>query len=70
MEALARGFLVGILGMLAAFVFISAQYEKQLWLLLAVAAALLTVARRSAAVEETAPTGPQSPRPVPGATRA
>ena len=70
MEVLARGFLVGVLGMLAAFLFISAQYEKQLWLLLAVAAALLTVARRSAPLEETAPTRPQSPRAVPGATQA
>jgi O-antigen ligase len=45
-EVLARGLTVGILGMLAAFVFISAQYEKQLWLLLGLAAALTTIARR------------------------
>ena len=38
MEILARGVLIGTLGMLAAFVFITAQYEKQLWLLLGVCA--------------------------------
>jgi O-antigen ligase len=43
-EMLARGIVVGTLGMLAAFVFISAQYEKQLWLLLGLAAALSGIA--------------------------
>ena len=47
-ELLARGFLVGTIGMLAAFVFLSAQYEKQLWLLLGVVAALSSCAARSA----------------------
>jgi O-antigen ligase len=47
-EMLARGVVVGTLGMLAAFMFISAQYEKQLWLLLGLAAALGTVARGAA----------------------
>jgi hypothetical protein len=42
---LARGVVVGTLGMLAAFAFISAQYEKQLWLLLGLAASLSTIAR-------------------------
>lgn len=45
-EILARGFVVGLCGMLTSYVFISAQFEKQLWLLLGVAAALSAVARR------------------------
>jgi O-antigen ligase len=45
LEMLARGVVVGTLGMLAAFAFISAQYEKQLWLLLGLAASLSTIAR-------------------------
>ena len=47
-EALARGFLVGLIGMLAAFTFLSAQYEKQLWLLLGLALAVKTLATREA----------------------
>jgi O-antigen ligase len=47
-EALARGFLVGLVGMLAAFMFISGQYEKQFWLLLGLAAALPTAAGAAA----------------------
>lgn len=46
-EVLARAFVVGLLGVLAAYFFISAQFEKQLWLLLGVALALSTVAKRS-----------------------
>jgi O-antigen ligase len=46
LEAISRGLLVGVLGMLAAYSFISAQYEKQLWLLVGVAIALPGVARR------------------------
>ncbi|HXY86387.1 MAG TPA: O-antigen ligase family protein [Gaiellaceae bacterium] len=46
MEALSRGFLVGTVGLLSAYVFFSAQYEKQLWLVLGVLLALRTVARR------------------------
>jgi O-antigen ligase len=47
LEVLARGMLVGVIGILVAFTFISAQYEKQLWLLLGLLVALTTVARRS-----------------------
>src|SRR5262249_2205824 len=36
LEILARGLLIGTLGMLAAFVFITAQWQKQLWLLLGI----------------------------------
>ena len=46
MELVARGAVVGVLGMLAAFVFISAQYEKQLWLLLAFLLALASLSVR------------------------
>jgi O-antigen ligase len=35
-----RGFLVGLLGILAAYTFSSAEYEKQLWLLVGIALAL------------------------------
>jgi O-antigen ligase len=51
MEILARGVLIGTIGMLAAFVFITAQYEKQLWLLLGVCAALSTLARAGETAE-------------------
>jgi putative inorganic carbon (HCO3(-)) transporter len=44
-EILARGIIVGTIGMLAAFTFFSAQYQKQLPLLIALLAALSTVAR-------------------------
>jgi O-antigen ligase len=44
-ELFARGLLVGTLSYLTAAVFISAQYEKQLWLLLALTAGLDAVAR-------------------------
>lgn len=40
LQLVTRGFLIGLLGMLVAFAFFSAQYEKQLWLLLGVAFAL------------------------------
>jgi O-antigen ligase len=45
MEILARGVIIGTIGMLAAFFFLSAQYEKQLPLMLGVLAALSTFAR-------------------------
>jgi O-antigen ligase len=50
LELIARGLLVALVGMLAASVFLSAEYEKQVWLLLGVSIALttLTRARRSA----------------------
>jgi O-antigen ligase len=50
LELIARGLLVALVGMLAASVFLSAEYEKQVWLLLGFSIALttLTRARRSA----------------------
>jgi competence ComEA-like helix-hairpin-helix protein len=44
-EILARGLVVGTIGMLAAFVFLSAQYEKQLPLLLGLLLALSSLVR-------------------------
>jgi O-antigen ligase len=44
-EILARGIIIGTIGMLAAFFFLSAQYDKQLPLLLGVLVALATLAR-------------------------
>jgi O-antigen ligase len=48
LEALSRGVGIGLVGMLAAAAFISAEYEKELWLLLGLAAALERLARRMA----------------------
>lgn len=45
MEMLARSWLIAMVGMLTANVFLSAEYSKQLWLLLALGPALLAVAR-------------------------
>jgi O-antigen ligase len=47
LELLARGLLVGLGGMLAASFFLSAEYEKQLWLLLGFAVALAGIAERA-----------------------
>ncbi len=44
-ELIARGLLIALCGMLTASVFLSAEYTKQLWLLLGFAAALTSVAR-------------------------
>jgi O-antigen ligase len=45
LELLARGVVAAVIAMLTAYMFISAQYEKQLWLLIGFAAALSTLAR-------------------------
>jgi O-antigen ligase len=45
MEALTRGLLIAILGLLVAAFFSSELYSKQLWLLLALAVALWSLAR-------------------------
>jgi O-antigen ligase len=46
LELLCRAVLVGLAGMLAAFVFLSGEYEKQLWLVIGLAVALYGLARR------------------------
>ena len=43
-ETIARGVIVGVLGLFVAYVFLSGQYEKQLWLLLGLLIAIPTVA--------------------------
>jgi O-antigen ligase len=47
MEILTRGLAIGSIGMLVAFVFLSAQHEKQLPLLLGALAAVYAISRRS-----------------------
>ena len=46
MEVIARGVFVALVGMLAADFFLSAQFSKQLWLLLGLGPALLAIASR------------------------
>jgi O-antigen ligase len=46
MEMLTRGLIVGLIGMLTAFIFISGEYQKHLWLLLGLAVATYAVAER------------------------
>lgn len=48
-ELLTRSLVLGAVGMLAAFVFISAQYEKQLWLMLGLLAASASISRKEPA---------------------
>jgi O-antigen ligase len=63
LELIGRGLLVGLVGMLAASIFLSAEYEKQLWLMLGFAAALTTLAAVSGHTRHrlaSAPGGPSS----------
>jgi putative inorganic carbon (HCO3(-)) transporter len=48
LESYARGLLAGTIGMFAAYVFLSGQYEKQLWLVIGLLASVPALARRSA----------------------
>jgi O-antigen ligase len=48
MELLARGLLLAMIGLLSADFFISAQYSKQLWLLLGLGPAMLAIAKTRA----------------------
>jgi O-antigen ligase len=52
MEALARGLFLALIGLLVAVFFISVQYNKLLWLLLALCPATLAIARRGTIDEE------------------
>lgn len=45
-EALARGVLMGLIGVLVADAFISQQFNKQLWLMLGIGPAILAMAKR------------------------
>lgn len=53
-----RGLVAGVLGMLAAFMFLSAQYEKQLWITLGLVLAFDRIAARSAPPDVQAATAP------------
>lgn len=46
LELVSRAVLIGLVSLLASFVFLSGQYEKQFWLLLGFAVALYAMARR------------------------
>jgi hypothetical protein len=46
MEVLSRAFVLSLVGILAADFFVSEQFSKQLWLLIALGPALLGVAQR------------------------
>jgi putative inorganic carbon (HCO3(-)) transporter len=48
-EALARAAMIGLIGVLVADLFISQQYNKQLWLMLGLGPAMLAIAKGSAA---------------------
>jgi O-antigen ligase len=62
LELLARGMLVALLGLLAADFFLSNQFGKSLWILLAAGPALLAVARRSqSAAASTSASGEMTP---------
>jgi O-antigen ligase len=50
-----RGLFVGCLGMLSAFTFLTAQYEKQLWLTLGLLLAYARIARQASEVEPAPP---------------
>lgn len=47
LEALSRGYVVGMIGLLTSYFFLSGLYEKQLWLLLGVLAVIPRVVRRA-----------------------
>jgi O-antigen ligase len=61
MELLSRALLVSLVGILAADFFVSGQFSKQLWLLIALGPALLGVAQR----EQWRPAGQRFSRPRP-----
>ncbi len=55
LELIGRGLFVGCVGMLTAFTFLTAQYEKQLWLTLGLLLAFAHVVRRESADLDAAP---------------
>jgi O-antigen ligase len=78
LEVISRAVFVGLIGILTADFFASEQFSKQLWLLLGLAPALLSIASRadeqdasSAAELPSAPLAPQrlEPAPVPAKAR-
>lgn len=69
-ELLGRGLVVGAVGMLTAYFFFSAQYEKQLWLVLGALLSLSTVAAASARAGALSAVGRSGPRALESAARA
>ena len=65
LELLARGLLIGLIGLLAAYAFLSGEYEVPLWLLLGLMPRLYTLAREQPAHPALA--GVAVPEPVPSA---
>jgi O-antigen ligase len=63
-EAIGRGLLIALIGLLVAYTFISAQYEKQLWLLLGLGLAAANL-RQADGVEEEAEETDAPLMPVP-----
>ena len=51
-EALARSVTIALIGVLVADIFISQQYNKQLWLLLGIGPAILAISKRSDAEDD------------------
>lgn len=64
LESLGRGILIALVGLLVAFTFISAQYEKQLWLLLGLALAAANLRSSIEEVDEPDAHTPPSRPPV------
>src|SRR5262249_20938898 len=62
MEILARGIVIAAIGMFMAYFFLSAQYEKQLYLMLGALVALSAVSLRSRS-RATPPVAVRKPRP-------
>jgi hypothetical protein len=52
MEVLSRGLVAAMMGLLAADFFISDQFSKALWLLLALGPAMLLIAKRADSGDE------------------
>lgn len=67
---LGRGLPIATIGMLAAYMFLSAQYEKNLWLLLGATAAIACIARRVTAQVLQAPPAGASPAAYSALARA
>jgi O-antigen ligase len=55
MDILARALVVALAGLLAAYFFISREYSKQLWLLLALCPVMLNIVRRDHGLERGRP---------------
>jgi O-antigen ligase len=68
MEALARGALLALVGMLVADFFISQTYDKLLWTMLAIGPAMLALARREAQSSDLSSSAHRKPSPYVAST--